>query len=133
LTKPIAAEVLLRLASAGQIDLDAPMQSHWVDPDIRGDSRAERLTVRMALQHRTGLPNWRSHTGNVLSFVLDPGTGVPLLWRGLHLCCTLRRAAELAEPFEKLAQRLVLEPVAACPTPAFTIREKVQSARGLPP
>ena len=33
LSKPISAEVILRLASAGRLDLDEPMERYWTDPD----------------------------------------------------------------------------------------------------
>src|SRR5512147_288812 len=31
LAKPVSAEVILRLASAGRLNLDAPMSRYWVD------------------------------------------------------------------------------------------------------
>ncbi|WP_432787668.1 serine hydrolase domain-containing protein [Novosphingobium rhizosphaerae] len=72
LTKPLTAEVVLRLVSAGQLALDAPMDRYWSDPDLSHDPRRLKLTVRMALSHRTGLPNWRDAQG--LAFEHDPGT-----------------------------------------------------------
>jgi CubicO group peptidase (beta-lactamase class C family) len=59
LTKPISAEVLLRLASTRRIALDEPMHPHWADPDIVADARHKQLTPRIALSHRTGFLNWR--------------------------------------------------------------------------
>lgn len=109
LTKPVAAEVLLRLAAAGRIDLDAKMAPLWVDPDIAGDPRAEQLTVRMALQHRTGLPNWRSQTANLLTFTSEPGARFSYSGEGYTY------AAHYAErrtgkDFEALARDLVFAP-----------------------
>src|SRR3712207_569178 len=34
LTKPVFAELVVRLAAAGKLLLDEPMASHWVDPDV---------------------------------------------------------------------------------------------------
>jgi len=73
LTKPLTAEVVLRLASKKQLGLDEPMVYHWIDPDVSTDVRHQALTARFALSHQTGLPNWRdSKTG--MKFIFDPGT-----------------------------------------------------------
>lgn len=74
MTKPITAEVVLRLASGQQLSLDDRMSDVWIDPDIADDPRHGMLTPRIALQHRTGFPNWRSATGGRLAFRFDPGT-----------------------------------------------------------
>jgi len=34
LTKPLTAEVILRLVSAGKLSLDEPMDRYWSDPDL---------------------------------------------------------------------------------------------------
>ena len=73
LTKPITAEVILRLAGAGRLSLDEPLSAHWIDPDVQGDPRHEKLTLRLALSHRTGFKNWRYQTGGVLRFDAEPG------------------------------------------------------------
>lgn len=71
LTKPLTAEVVLRLAAKGKLSLDEPMESYWSDPDLKDDPRRKRLTPRMALSHQTGFPNWRNpETG--LAFDRDP-------------------------------------------------------------
>ena len=75
LTKPVVAVTTLRLASAGTLDLDAPLDSDWIDPDIRSDPRHAKLTARIILSHQTGFPNWRSRAaGGKLAFLFDPGT-----------------------------------------------------------
>ena len=73
LTKPVTAEVILRLASSGALSLDEPMTKYWTDPDIATDPRREGLTARIALAHQTGFPNWRGEGGR-LAFRSDPGT-----------------------------------------------------------
>lgn len=70
MTKPITAEVALRLAAMGKISLDEKMSEYWADPDIAKDPRRNLLTPRIALTHRTGFPNWRD---GKLKFVTDPG------------------------------------------------------------
>lgn len=75
LTKPVTAEVLLRLVAARQVSLDEPMSSHWVDPDVASDARHRQLTLRSALSHQTGFPNWRGHSPDgKLTFAFAPGS-----------------------------------------------------------
>lgn len=73
MTKPITAEVVLRLAAKGRLDLDEPMDRTWLDPDIAADPRHGLLTARLALSHRAGFPNWRRETGGKLTFLRPPG------------------------------------------------------------
>lgn len=109
MSKPISAEVILRLASAGKLSLDEPMFPYWVDPDLAADPRAKLLTPRMALDHQTGFPNWRRQTGGKLAFLRDPGTGFNYSGEGYQY---VARFAEkkTGTPFEQLAQALVFDP-----------------------
>lgn len=107
LTKPLTAEVILRLVSAGRLSLDEPMDRYWSDPDLSRDPRRMKLTVRMALSHQTGLPNWRDAKG--LAFDHDPGTTIGYSGEGYQY------AARYAEHrtghlFEKLAARWLFAP-----------------------
>jgi CubicO group peptidase (beta-lactamase class C family) len=109
MTKPISAEVILRLASEGKLSLDEPMYPYWIDPDLAADPRAKLLTARMALDHQTGFPNWRRETGGKLAFLRDPGAGFNYSGEGYQY------AARFAEkktgtPFEQMAQTLVFDP-----------------------
>jgi CubicO group peptidase (beta-lactamase class C family) len=109
MSKPISAEVILRLASTGKLSLDEPMFPSWVDPDLATDPRAKLLTARMALEHQTGFPNWRRETGGKLAFLRDPGTGFNYSGEGYQY---VARFAEkkTGKPFEQLAQALVFDP-----------------------
>jgi CubicO group peptidase (beta-lactamase class C family) len=49
LTKPITANVTLRLVSEGKWDLDEPIYTYWTDPDIANDPRSKLLTTRHIL------------------------------------------------------------------------------------
>jgi len=73
IAKPLTTEIFLRLATMGKVSLDEPMATHWVDPDIADDPRAQLLTPRHVLTHQTGFKNWRRMTGGKLRFVRDPG------------------------------------------------------------
>src|SRR5215213_8072993 len=54
LTKPVVAMVTLRLVSQGKWDLDKPLASYWIDPDVALDPRHEKLTTRHVLSHQSG-------------------------------------------------------------------------------
>ena len=120
LTKPVTAEVILRLASSGALSLDEPMTRYWTDPDIATDPRRERLTARIALAHQTGFPNWRD-SGGLLAFKFDPGTAFGYSGEGYDY---LGRFAEkrLGRSFEALAQEQVFGPIG--------MRNTSYSARG---
>ncbi|OAN66733.1 serine hydrolase [Sphingomonas sp. TDK1] len=107
LTKPLTAEIVLRLVSAGKLSLDEPMDRYWSDPDLTNDPRRMKLTVRMALSHRTGLPNWRDKTG--LAFDHDPGTTTGYSGEGYQYAA---RYAEhrTGQSFEALAARWLFAP-----------------------
>jgi len=45
MSKPISAEVLLRVASEGKLSLDEPMYKYWVDPDVAADPRSDHTAV----------------------------------------------------------------------------------------
>lgn len=120
MSKPISAEVILRLASQGKVSLDDPMYQYWVDPDIASDPRTKLLTPRLALDHQTGFPNWRRETGGTLSFLKDPGTGFGYSGEGYQYVARFAQA-KTGEPFEQLAQRLVFDPAGMTHT-AYTER-----------
>ncbi len=102
LTKPIVAVTTLRLASDGKLDLDAPLDPDWIDPDLAGDPRHSKLTARIILSHRTGFPNWRSHAPNgKLGFLFDPGTKFGYSGEGFEY---LRHALE--HKYGRLLQQL---------------------------
>jgi CubicO group peptidase (beta-lactamase class C family) len=109
MSKPISAEVLLRLASAGKLSLDEPMYKYWADPDVAADPKAKLLTPRLALDHQTGFANWRRETGGKLAFTRDPGTGFGYSGEGYQY---VARFAEkrTGKPFESLAQDLIFDP-----------------------
>ena len=109
MSKPISAEVLLRVASEGKLSLDEPMYKYWVDPDVAADPRSKLLTPRLALDHQTGFANWRRQTGGKLTFTRDPGTGFGYSGEGYQY---VARFAEkrTGKSFETLAQDLIFDP-----------------------
>lgn len=111
LTKPVSAEVAMRLAAQGRISLDEPMSAYWVDPDVANDPRSTRLTPRLVMSHRSGLPNWRPAGGGKLSFINEPGETFGYSGEGFEWLARFIEA-KTGEPFEDLAQALVFEPSA---------------------
>lgn len=109
MTKPVTAELVMRLVQAKRIGLDEPMAAVWMDPDVAGDPRAARLTPRMALSHQTGFPNWRPQNQR-LTFVREPGTGFVYSGEGIELVARFA-ARKLRADFEDLADSRVFRPM----------------------
>lgn len=109
LAKPVFAEVVLRLVADGRLSLDEPLATHWVDPDVSGDPRHEELTLRLALSHRTGFPNWRYQDGGQLRFKANPGTALGYSGEGYEYAKKFIEK-KVGMPFDSLARRYVLDP-----------------------
>ena len=121
LTKPVTAETVLRLASAGKLSLDEPTSPFWLDPDIKDDPWSKLLTPRLCLSHQTGFANWRRMTGGVLKIRWEPGTQTGYSGEGYNY---VGRFAEkkLAQPFDVLAQEMVFDPIGMKET-SYTAKE----------
>jgi CubicO group peptidase (beta-lactamase class C family) len=130
MTKPISSEVVVRLAAAGKLSLDEPMSAYWIDPDLAGDARHARLTPRLALSHRTGLPNWRRETGGVLAFKRDPAGAFGYSGEGFEYVARFVEH-KLGTSFESLAQDLVLGPAGMTDT-AYTHRPWFEGRVAIP-
>jgi CubicO group peptidase (beta-lactamase class C family) len=119
LTKPITANVTLRLVSEGKWDLDEPIFHYWTDPDIAKDPRSKLLTTRHILSHQTGFPNWRwKNKSKKLAFDFDPGTKYQYSGEGLEY---LRKALEkkFGKTLDKLANELIFNPLSMTDTRFF--------------
>jgi CubicO group peptidase (beta-lactamase class C family) len=115
MTKPVTAEVVLRLASRGELSLDEPMSAYWIDPDISDNPWHELLTPEIALRHRTGFPNWRYQTNNILTFKFEPGTRTS--YSGESYDYVARFAEKkTGTAFETLAGELVFSPAGMAET-----------------
>jgi CubicO group peptidase (beta-lactamase class C family) len=137
LTKPISAEVILRLAAAEKLSLDEQISAYWIDPDIKDNPWNELLTPRLCLSHQTGFPNWRYQTQGVLKFQWKPGTQTGYSGEGYDY---VARFAEkkLGQSFEALAHQYVFAPIGMRNT-AYTERPwfvgrlaKAQGPQGVP-
>jgi CubicO group peptidase (beta-lactamase class C family) len=111
LTKPVVAVTTLRLADAGKLNLDQPLDGDWIDPDIGGDPRHSKLTARLILSHQTGFPNWRSSSPTKkLAFVSDPGTRFGYSGEGFEY---LRHVLEnrFGRPLQQLSDSILFRPL----------------------
>lgn len=108
MTKPVAAETILRLVSRGDLSLHEPLSNHWIDPDVIDDPAHKKLTPEIALTHRTGFPNWREE--DPLSFQFEPGTKSSYSGEGYEY---VARFAEqkTGQPFDQLAQTIVFDAI----------------------
>lgn len=110
LTKPITAEVIMRLVQAGRISLDMTLADYHMEEDVADDPRARRLTPRLVMRHRTGFTNWRYQTEGVLRFSRDPDTETEYSGEGYEWMLASAQAAA-GEDWNALARALVFEPV----------------------
>lgn len=109
MTKSLVAETVVRLAKSGAFSLDDSMASAWVDPDIKDDPRHKLLTPRLALTHRTGFPNWRYQTDDVLKFEHDPDTQFGYSGEGMqYVARFIEKKMDL--PLEDLVAETVFKP-----------------------
>lgn len=111
LTKPVTAIVALKLVSQGKWDLDEPVYTYWIDPDIAADPRHKKITTRHILSHQTGFPNWRWMNENkLLNFQFDPGTNYHYSGEGMEY---LRKALEkkFNKSLQQLADELIFQPL----------------------
>jgi CubicO group peptidase (beta-lactamase class C family) len=111
LTKPIVAITALKLASAGKLNLDEPLDKYWIDPDIKTDVRHKKLTARLILSHQTGFANWRwLNKSKKLEFAFEPGTKYQYSGEGFEY---LRKALEnkFKKRLEQLAGELIFKPL----------------------
>ena len=105
LTKPVIALITLKLIDAKKLSLDEPLYQYFVDPDVKNDPRAKKLTARIILSHQTGFANWRwNHDGKKLKFEFEPGTKYQYSGEGYDY---LRKVLELK--FKKSIQQLANE------------------------
>ncbi|MDQ1923533.1 serine hydrolase domain-containing protein [Massilia pseudoviolaceinigra] len=120
LSKPVFAYAVLKLVEQGKLALDVPVVKylpqgyrHPFDPSkaepsaLVTDPRLQAITVRMVLNHTSGLPNWASGPLNVDS---TPGTKWNYSGEGYVL---LQRAVEAVtnQPLDQFMTSQVFKPL----------------------
>lgn len=110
--KAITAETALRLASRGVIDLDEPISSYYIHPDLINDPRHKLLTPRILLSHQAGFMNWPYlYEDEKLAFIDDPGNGA-YNYAGIGFRIFAKfLEAKLEKPFPQIVRDEVFEPI----------------------
>ena len=134
LTKPIVAETILRLVASGTLDLDTPLATQFVDRDLTDEPRAQKITLRHALSHRTGIPdNWRERMeGGKLRLDWEPGTQAK--YSGENYVMAARYAMAATDTrLDRLAQQALFAPLGMSDTfftPDDSWQGRVATVRG---
>ncbi|MEM1262459.1 MAG: serine hydrolase domain-containing protein [Pseudomonadota bacterium] len=86
LSKPIFAYVVLKATENGELSLDDRLVKYYRPDDLVSDAFAEKVTVRDALQHTSGLPNWRPDEDGPqpLKLNYEPGTDTSYSGEAYH-------------------------------------------------
>lgn len=109
ITKPVVATTVLKLVDAGLWDLDEPLYKYWIDPDIADDPRTKKLTTRLILNMKSGLPNWRhlSDSGK-LEFLFELGERAEYSGEGFEY---LKESiqAKFNTPLETIVQKMLFD------------------------
>ena len=127
LSKPAFAMLAMQLVQDGRLDPDRPLVD-YLGRDYLPDFPQHRLiTARMALTHRTGLPNWRlgyAEAGGPLALRLPPGSEYTYSGEGILF---LQRAIEelTEEPLDRLSQQRSFEPLGLQRT-SFVWSERIE-------
>jgi CubicO group peptidase (beta-lactamase class C family) len=130
LNKSAFATVVMRLAQRGTLDLDKPIEQYLGKPlghfdsysDLAGDSRTAKLTLRILLDHTTGLANFRGlEDDHKLQIHYYPGTHYGYSGEGINLAqfvvekvtgksATALMQEELYTPLKMTRSSMVWEP-----------------------
>lgn len=130
LTKAAFATMVMGLVHEGVIDLDKPVYEYLPKPlpeypryaDLASDPRYKLLTMRILLDHSSGLPNWRRFTADgKLRIYFTPGSRFAYSGEGIDLAqmvvetvtkrpITALMNARLFEPLGMRRTSMVWEP-----------------------
>ena len=113
MSKPILALSALQLLQQQRLDLDTPLTKYLGRDYLRDQPEQQRITARMALTHRTGLPNWRvgeDEMGGPLPILFSPGSEYTYSGEGMLF---LQRAMEAIAgmPLDRYAQQGLFAPL----------------------
>lgn len=71
-SKTYMAVAILKLFEAGRLDLDAPFTTYLDDAVLNSIPGSDKITVRMLLNHTSGLPEYNTHPEIVSRIMQDP-------------------------------------------------------------
>lgn len=116
LSKPIFAYIVIKMAKNGEINLDEPLVNYADPGRFENLELASKLTARMVLSHKTGLPNWSASPSSAewpsskISFKFKPDSIFTYSGEGFAF---LQRAVESikGKGLEEIARKEVFEPL----------------------
>jgi CubicO group peptidase (beta-lactamase class C family) len=113
MSKPILALIAVQLVQEGRLELDQPLVDYLGHDYLPDQREHRRITARMALTHRTGLPNWRigyADVGGPLPLQFAPGSEYTYSGEGILF---LQRVIETitGAPLERLSQDRLFAPL----------------------
>ncbi len=119
LTKPVFATMVMQLVHEHIIDLDRPVYEYLPKPlpeydayrDLAGDTRYKRITMRMLLDHTSGLPNWRRFTdAKKLKIYFEPGSRFAYSGEGIDLAQMIVETVT-KKPVNDLMKERIFHPI----------------------
>ena len=127
MSKPILAMSALQLIQQGRLDLDVPLTQYLGHDYLPDQPEQRRITARMALTHRTGLPNWRigyDEMGGPLAALFAPGSDYLYSGEGILF---LQRAMEVITKtsLDRYAQEQLFAPLQLAHT-SFTWTQDIE-------
>ena len=114
ITKPLFAYFVMTFVDDGSLNLDTPLYQYLPYPDIAHDERYKKITARMAINHQTGFPNWRTDYDKKNLFIqFEPGSDFHYSGEGYqYLSLVLQKIAGVDHSgLEKLFQERVAKPL----------------------
>jgi CubicO group peptidase (beta-lactamase class C family) len=114
LSKSMFAFFVMTFVERKELDLDKPLHTYLPHPDLLNDARAKKITARMVLSHRSGLPNWReSEKDSVLRIQSEPGIEYRYSGEGYqYLAMVLMHITQTDhQGFERLFEERITKPL----------------------
>lgn len=114
MSKSVFAFFVMKYVEDGQLDLDKPLFKYLPYEDLENDERYKKITARMVLSHRSGLPNWRENEeGKKLKIKFDPGTDFEYSGEGYQYLTLVLKEIEGADwnDLEKAFQNKIAKPL----------------------
>jgi CubicO group peptidase (beta-lactamase class C family) len=107
LSKPVFAYAVLQLCQQGILNLDTPITHYLPTPYTPDEPSLSLMTVRHALSHSTGFPNWRDESGLRAGF--HPGSSFHYSTEGMiYLQTALEHVIQ--QPLHTYARENIFEP-----------------------
>ena len=75
ISKSVFAYFVMQFVEEGKLDLNKPLYQYLPYSDLAYDERYKKITAKMVLCHRSGMPNWREgEADKKLKLLFDPNT-----------------------------------------------------------